>query len=308
MKMHRQGKCRLLVMADLHLREDQPVSRVDNYWEAQENKLRFLRSYWLALGAPQVLIAGDVFDHWKPSPRVLSLAIRFLPKSIIAVAGQHDLPEHSLKQWKKSGLQTLIEAGTVSATSEAFHQAHPHVRIFCKSYGQEYPDGPDTNRFSILLTHQMVTFSEDPILGGSTSRALLREHPYNLIVSGDNHKTHFFSLVENDSIANSLINCGSMMRMNADQISHKPAFYDVMINTMERRCVWKTIRFPVEQNVLSRKHITRVKMRDKQIDLFVSSLKKSYDVGLSFKDNLEAFLRNNKVDEEVQQWIRKATE
>jgi DNA repair exonuclease SbcCD nuclease subunit len=68
--------------ADLHIRESVPACRIDDYINAQWTKLLFIQNLCEKNGCP-FLVAGDLFDHWKPSPYLLSRCI------IIAQADDH---------------------------------------------------------------------------------------------------------------------------------------------------------------------------------------------------------------------------
>lgn len=102
-----------ILSADIHLSESPPISRTDNYLETQSKKLKFLRELQAKYKCP-VLDAGDIFSHWKPSPWLLSKAHAELPDNLYTIPGNHDLPEHSIKLYYKSGLAVLEEVGTLT--------------------------------------------------------------------------------------------------------------------------------------------------------------------------------------------------
>lgn len=66
-----------------------------------------------------LLIAGDIFDHYDPSPETVNFMIRMLKHypRVYAIPGQHDLPFHRLQDLKKSGYWTLHEAGAITDLS-----------------------------------------------------------------------------------------------------------------------------------------------------------------------------------------------
>ena len=65
-----------IITADLHLRDTIPVCRVDNYLEAQNKKLAFIKDSVLKNNCP-LIVAGDVFHKAKSSPYVEKIALEF---------------------------------------------------------------------------------------------------------------------------------------------------------------------------------------------------------------------------------------
>jgi hypothetical protein len=122
---------------------------------------------------------------------------------------------------------------------------------------------------------------------------------YDLIVTGDNHLP--FVVKEGNQL---LVNPGSMMRMTASQIDHKPRVYLWFAddNTV------KPVYLPIKQGVISREHIDRQKDKDKKIEAFVEHLKDNYEVGLSFEKNLEKYFRQNRTRKPVEQLVWRAME
>jgi DNA repair exonuclease SbcCD nuclease subunit len=287
----------LILCSDLHLREDTPICRTDDFVKAQWRKLDFIsnlqKKYYCS-----VLCGGDLFDHWKPSPNLLRLAILHLPKQFYTIYGQHDLPQHNLELAHKCGINVL-EAGKHLTVLEGVH------------WGQIPPQKPrlwhtfsmigKTPR-SILVWHKMNWKGHIPWPGCPDPSALrlLKKYPqYDLIVTGDNHQTFTQEYEERW-----LVNPGSMMRMDADQEEHKPCVFLWYAETNEIKRVY----IPIEQGVISREHIELKKNRDNRIDAFVTRLDSEWKAALSFEDNLEIFRKKNKVDPAIMQIIYKNLE
>ena len=102
-----------ILTSDWHLREDTPICRTDDYWNAQWKKVNFISKLQEKYDCP-VIHAGDLFDKWKPSPWLLSTTISILPKKFYTIFGQHDLPQHSLDLEHKSGINTLRQAKSLT--------------------------------------------------------------------------------------------------------------------------------------------------------------------------------------------------
>jgi len=179
----------LILAADLHIREDKPVCRADNYFEAQNAKVGFLRDLSARHGCPLV-VAGDIFHHWKPSPFLLSWAIENLP-NMIAIPGQHDLPQHRLELLNKSGLFVLEKAGKVTPGSW-IHSAKYHL--------QSYPYGTplvpidrikQPKQKFVAICHVMTWTKKKPWPGceaDGAKRLMKKMKGFDLIITGDNHK------------------------------------------------------------------------------------------------------------------------
>ena len=100
---------KFIFTSDIHLQEDAPICRTDDYFNAQCKKLEWLKGIKEEHEAV-ILDAGDIFSKCYPSHWLVSKAIQMLPKGMITVPGNHDLPRHSLDLIDKSGLWVLNEA------------------------------------------------------------------------------------------------------------------------------------------------------------------------------------------------------
>jgi len=278
----------LILVGDLHLREDNPICRIDNFIETQIIKLQFIKNLQKQYDCP-VIIPGDIFHIWKTSPYLLSIAMNNLPKNLWVVAGNHDLPQHNLSLLKKSGLFTLATSG--------------HIRILNGThFGQEpINESIIIGNKKILVWHNM-TYQKIPFPGASGGMAnkILRKYPqFDLIVTGDNHQ----SFVE-EYQGRILVNPGSLTRQTADQIDFKPSVYlwHAENNSVER------IFIPCQEGAISREHIERKEERDSRISAFISKLDSDWKAEMTFEENLEIFFQANNTREQIKELIYKAIE
>jgi len=278
-----------ILSSDWHLRETQPSCRTDDFWEAQWKKVQYVSKLASQYGCP-VIHAGDLFEHWKPSPNLIRMCIKHLPVQFYSIYGQHDLPNHSLKLKEKSGIAALEEAR--------------RVVVLRGCHWNEIPDKPslEIEGRKILVWHHMVWQGKKlwPNQTDPNAAAVLRKYPeYDLILTGDNHKP--FTEEYEGKI---LVNPGSLSRQNADQIDHKPRVY--LYNAADNSV---TIHYiPIDPDVVSRSHIDREEERDGRIQAYVEKLNQDWSVDLSFERNLEEFFRKNKVRTSVKELIYKAIE
>lgn len=278
-----------ILCTDFHLQEGQPVCRLDNFPKAIWRKLDYISELQKKYDCP-VLHAGDLFDHWKPSPNLLRETILHLPKQFCTIYGQHDMPQHNLKLVDKCGVNVLEADGTLTVLPGAHWGQHPKESSIIIQ-----------NR-NILVWHKMNYRGAKPYPGCKdlSARALLKKYSqYDLIVTGDNHKT--FIERDEDRI---LVNPGSLMRMDADQEEHRPCI--ILWYPKDNSIAMHYL--PVEENVISREHIDLKKKRDKRIDNFVNELNANWQIEASFEDNLEQFKKKNKLNSKTMEIIYKAIE
>jgi DNA repair exonuclease SbcCD nuclease subunit len=269
----------LIIGSDFHLREDKPVCRTDDYWAEIWRKMDFISDLQKKYNCP-VICAGDLFHHWKPSPYLITETIKHIPNNFWTIYGQHDLPQHNLDLAYKSGINTLIEAGKIHAMEAThFGQIPSEIPKKITIGGLNNP---------ILVWHTFNYQGKAPWPGciAPTGRKLLKKYPeYDLIITGDNHKT----FVE-EYQGRILVNPGSLMRSNADQINHKPCvfLYYASTNTV------KQVFLPINKDVISQEHIEKAEERELRIDSFINKLKDDTQSFLSFEDNVKSLIHSNK--------------
>jgi predicted phosphodiesterase len=291
MQRRQDKKPDLILCSDIHLREDTPVCWTGDFDEEQWDSILFVNRLQVKYNCP-VICAGDLFHHWKPSPYLLTRAMKYLPKNFFTIYGQHDLPQHNLDLAIKSGINTLAEAGVLKVIPQCHYGQEPRTDLH---FGIVSPPK------EILVWHHM-TYITKPFPGASDGQAegILRKYSqFDLIVTGDNHQS-FYTEYE----GRLLVNPGSFTRQSAIQIDFKPRVYlwYAKTNTVE------AIYLPIAEGVISREHIEAVEQRDARIDAFISKLGDDWNTTLSFEDNIEAFFNTNVTRKSVKEIIYKALE
>ncbi len=282
-------KADAILTGDFHLLENNPVCRLDDLTETQWGKLDFISDLQKKHDCP-VIHSGDLYDYWKPSPMLLSKTIEHLPNKFWTIYGNHDLPQHNLDLSYKCGLYTLEKAGKIQGIScMGGWGLSPK---FWKGY-----EIPEFKNRTFFVWHVMTYQGELPYPGceDTDAKKLLKKYPqYDLIVTGHNHKP-FVETYE----GRLLVNPGSIFRLSADQIDHKPRVYLWYAETNTVTPVY----IPIEKNVISREHLEIKKERDERIDAFISTLNTNWKARTSFEDNIEIFKKKNKVRESVMKII-----
>lgn len=291
-----------ILTADLHLTTRTPISRTDDYIKAQENKLKFLQELSEKHNNCPVICAGDVFDHWKASPWLCSWAHSHLPHNLITVPGNHDLPMHSISEYDKSALHLLENVGGRVVVLNKEILLIENLEIAGISFGQAgnciFTSSEVVAERRILILHELIWPKSRPKWASNSYTALdiLERYgdEFDLIVTGDNHQSF---VVERDNSI--LVNPGSMMRMNADQMDVEPKCYLYYADTNSVR----PVKFPIEKDVHRTDHLIGRKERDERIDAYINQISNSWEGGLSFKDNLEAFFKENNTPRKVREII-----
>lgn len=273
----------MIITADWHLREDQPICRTDDYQAAQWDKVDQIITLQKKYDCP-VFNAGDIFQHWRSSPALINKTIYQLSrmKKMVTVIGNHEMPKHNVDLMEQSAWDTLFRANSIDYLGRGnwlqdLEEMHPLTFKHKKVY----------------MLHIMVWKGEQPWPGCEDPEAdeLIDIFPdADLIITGHNHKT--FTERQGKTL---LINPGSLTRHKADQEEHKPC---VFLWDAERN-EYKQHFLDIEKNVISREHIEKQKQRQKRIDSFVVKLAKGWDLRLSFEDNIERGIKVNKIPPKI---------
>ena len=292
MKINRkkQFQTDLIISADWHLmeKERQPPCRTDDYWDTQWDKVKQILNLQDKYHCP-IVIAGDVFEHWKTSPHLLNTCINVLKgHEIYSIIGNHDMPQHNIQLMGKSGLETLFSTKTIKYLSGHLDWGTDSDYIPLSIKGK-----------TIVFAHKMVWQGKIPWPGcpDPEINQIFKQIPgIDLIVTGHNHKTIFAK--KDDRF---IINPGSITRHKADQENHRPCVF-----------LWRASdnSFKIHYLKIMEKAFTRqyVEEKNKKIEksmAFISSLKKRWGIGFSFSENVEIRLKENNVPENIKKFVYK---
>ena len=291
-----------ILCSDFHLREDTPVCRTDNFWETQWQKVDFVSDLQKQYDCP-VLHAGDLFNHWKPSPYVLSSTMKHLPDKFYTIYGQHDLPQHNLELKHKSGVYVLQMANKINQYQDGkfWLGLFPFNLVF-SNWGI-IPNGRDaTGIINVLIWHNFTYVGKEPFPGATgKAHALLEKYKqFDLIVTGDNHQSFTLRGISN----NLLVNPGSLTRQDADQIDFQPKVY---LWYAEDNSV-EAVNIPIEKDAVSREHIEVKQEHYRKMEAYISKMDDSWELTVDFDENLDRFFNTNRVRKQVKEIVYKAKE
>lgn len=299
---------KLLLSADWHLYHHNPVSRIDNYPQAQYNKIKFMVEYAIDNFIDGIIAAGDIGHSHKLPDWIKERYIRLLrqdsyitPIPIFAIFGQHDMKHHTAN-YNDVPLGVLLAGCPNMQFLSALRRPLGNLNIYGMSYGGDIPKPTYPEGINILVIHKMIVdeklwHDQEDYEHGSS---IINEHPeYQLIVSGDNHQT-FMAHVRKRR----LINPGSIMRMTSAQLEHKPCFFIWDSKTLRATQVF----FPIEPSelVFSIDKIEREKGKEDRIEAYIAGLKDQVEFHADFKSTLDLYMKQNAISPKVKEIIQEA--
>ena len=267
-----------LFCSDLHLKGEKPVARLDTDWlgtqRAMLQEIVDLANYHIL---PLVLV-GDIFDHPRVSTEVLNMAIQELNSvkfGVKILAGNHDLPTHSFALVDQSSIGVLLKIFT-------------DIEFENSQWLSAYHFGRDEKSTAkVMLTHQLIfpdQASKPPTDKGKTADELLNEFDAaDWIICGDGH-FGFHHIRKSQGGDRHVINLGCTIRHKASEINYQPSVWaiDTDAGTVDR------INLHDDPERISRAHLDIAEEKETRVGIFLSIVKGSGTISLSFMDNLES--------------------
>ena len=276
-----------IITADWHLRESSPRCRTDNYLDAQASKLKFLSNLQKKHKCP-IIDAGDMFDRYNNSIFFLSWVMKNIPNRVLTIPGNHDLPNHNMRDYLKASM-CILELGN-------------KIKLI--------PDGEMVigNR-RLLIVHTFLWHNNKPEWikdNKGSAISFAKEHKqYDLVVVGDNHDPFICEYKKTK-----ILSPGSMLRSNINQKDHKPRCY---LYYAENN-ILNPVYFPIEEDVISDSHIREItktsRYNNEKADAFFNLISEELDMDIT-DFSYEVFISvlrksNQKIGAEVKQIVREA--
>lgn len=275
-----------LLMSDIHLCHVPPVARSPEpeWYAAMARPLREVRLLVKNLDVP-VLCAGDVFDRWNSPPELVNFALDNLPDDMIVVPGQHDLPNHSIEEIKRSAFWTLVACGKARFVDRGGPVRLGGLEIHGFPYGStpEPKSGKDRS-ISVALCHRYVHCEGATAYPGAPAEANVRGlgdslSGYHVAVFGDNHIP--FSAKVRDCL---VWNCGCLIRRKSDERKITPAVGIMMGDgTVDRHELAVDEDFWLDDVA---EDTTVIDGLDNAMDGFLDSLESDAEDSLDFRDGV----------------------
>ena len=217
---------KIFAFGDIHARDSKPRYRSDDYEDTLFGKIKWGIDLAIEKQCEHIILPGDIFETHRASNNVIWKLIKLMLfddsnsfDNFLGVIGNHDAPFHNLLS-TNCPINILRAAGAFLLLHKDIVYKSGEVDFYGASWGEDIPKIKDENAFNVLVIHKMI-IGEDKLWEGQenyvTARTLLAKNKFDLIISGDNHQT-FVSEYKGKT----LLNMGSLGRMTAAQIDHKP--------------------------------------------------------------------------------------
>lgn len=282
---------RYLVTADWHLRASRPRCRKDDDWiDTQRQALSQIVQIAKREGVGCIVVAGDIFDSANEPYEIVCLAQNFarecagLEIVVRTIAGNHDLPYHSLANVSKSAYGVFANSLGVSSRAYGFFD-----------FGTE----KDCDA-SVVALHTLTVPDKEIFVGDyETPLSLAKKYPYaKFIFVGDNHK-QFIERVEKIVVVNS----GCLVRQKYSEKDYVPRV--VVVNTETGLAHTCKIDDAGDENIVD-DYAVEEKKRDERIDAFAEKIAGSAADTLDFVLNVKTKIANEKIEASTEKIILEA--
>lgn len=209
-------KVAAIFCADLHWSHMPPIFRSNepDWYKAMLRPIKELTELQKKYMCP-IFCAGDIVDKWNSPPELINFLIDNLVH-MYTIAGQHDLPEHDIKQIERSAYWTLARSGRITHINTPVDLDIPvqdkEAFVFPFHYGESIQPPKKKDIFNIAMIHEYCwipghsykSAPEESNILSTNSKS--RFEGWDLVVSGDNHSGFMSNL--NGVL---FVNCGSFM-------------------------------------------------------------------------------------------------
>ena len=309
-----------ILCADIHLSHKPPIWRSNepDWYAAMQRPLDEISNLRLKHQC-SILCAGDIFDKWNSCPELINFAIKKLPSRLYCVAGQHDLPNHNLKEIEKSAFFTLSYTGHMRLLVDGYDM-YPNYMLYevksnkvdvrgC-SYGESLlGHAPNKRNLKVAIVHDYVWYGKAKYPNAPKEKEIQRMgnhhkfindkyYGYDVIVYGDNHLGFTHKIGKT-----TIFNCGTLMRRKSDEVDYKPQVGLLYSDGSVK---------PHYLDISKDKHLTADEAKDaealEEVDMvmFAEELRKLGSSALDFSESMKQFWTKNKTPQKVKDIILKA--
>lgn len=287
---------KILITGDWHFTLKQPGSRRDPIDEVFFDKISQICDIMRETGADFLVQPGDMFDSAKANDETKSALVEALNQyfsydvsSLLTIYGQHDLRHHqsNISNTPLNLLSLARYFKVLSSTSFSHHG----IDFYGASWHEDIPKPECSDHFNVLVMHKMVIdeklweAQEDYL---QHNIFLKTQKHYDLIISGDNHKT--FTAKSGDRY---LVNAGCLVRTKIDQEGHGPSVFLFDTETKEL----KQYRLDIKpfNDVIRFEEAVKEKEDSVALKKYTEALKSSPQlVGIRYRANIHRYIENNK--------------
>lgn len=299
-----------ILLSDAHLLIKNPVGRLDNLVEVQFDKLNYVLSYALEIGAI-VLIAGDIGDiprSWYLLPKIIETFMEYKNNGleIGIVYGQHDTYLYSEETKAATMLGILDKSQIVTNLDNVPESFGWDDSIYGCYFGGVVPK-PKKREYGINILVIHAPIARKPAFPNHKyidAKSFLKKYKgYDLILCGDIHRR--FLIKYKGRI---ICNTGPMVRKVAEDynFTFKPGFY--VYDSNDRSIRLEEIPHQPAEKVLTRKHIEEPHEMELMMDEFANAIDKEVEMEDSdVIKNIQTFVTANDIEMAVKDRLAEIT-
>jgi predicted phosphodiesterase len=286
-----------ILTSDWHLRNTRPRCRLDSDWIQMQRKALDQIASYAGDKREHVVCVGDIFHSVSDTtPEIIGLVQEFalklesFGKSFFILAGNHDLPSHSLENMSRSAFSNLLNSKNI------FHLK----KMFTSGAASASDFGEDDHDRSIVFKH-ILCFPEKvklpPNVKAVKPSMLLDQFPSaELICLGDYH--HSFI---HEQGGRSVLNPGCIIRQAADLKDYEPS----VMHVIKRHDSYEVEKLPIVDpgEVVTDLYLVKEAEREGRISAFIDGLKYTGNIKLDFLENVYSRLETSDLDSGVKEKV-----
>lgn len=284
-----------LAMSDIHLSHKPPVwrSAEADWYAAMKRSFDEIKELLGGIqeqgGSILWIVGGDIFHKWNSPPSLINFAIdSFSGQDVLAIPGQHDLPNHLDSQLEMSPFYTLMMSESITNIDETTEEI---MGVNVHGYGWNTSIEHDDTNECISVVHRYV-WMDGCSYHGAPNTSKVKEiadslgNP-KLIITGDNHigfwhqKTRTF-------------NCGSLSRLNKDQQHYRPRI-GIVYSDLSIIPYYLDTSNDVTLGNFADKSIMEIAERQEDVDEFIQELGQMGRGGLDYLDAVRRYTNKHGV-------------
>ncbi|MEN6445543.1 MAG: metallophosphoesterase [Candidatus Cloacimonas sp.] len=309
---HESINMKFFCTSDWHLRATTPKNRIDDFSAELFRKVDWIYNMAYHNQCSYILRAGDLTNSatlpYSVTQKYIDLFLSWKEKEVIGIdiAGQHDMRYHS-NDLENTPIMTFAAAKSIILLGRGdMFEPEEGIHIYGAGWNDDIPEIEDPEAFNILIIHSMM-ISEKIWYGQEnydSARKFLKDNNFDLIVSGDNHKT-VVSCVSHINGDKWLLNTGSLMRQKSDQMDHKPCIF--IFDTETRKSDIHYIPCKDISQVMNIEKISKEKEQSKELNDLKEKLNENVEEsGLDYLLNLRLGLSTSGLSEKAIEFVERS--
>lgn len=274
---------KIITFTDVHLADQGPSSRTDNYRDAILGKLQQASDIARDRKADLAICAGDLFHFKSPSKNshyLVSKAMEIFnnfPCPVFSIYGNHDIMQDNIGTMPKQPFNVLVKSGALKYLTD-HHFDNGNIRIFGMDYLTE-PDYPEfnkektTEKIQMCVAHVNASSQFDDLFGEKVYKYQeLSNCSPDIFLFGHYHPDQGIEIHNNKHF----INVGSLSRgsLKKDELSRTPncGFIEIDDNY---QITTEKIQLKVEpaHAIFDLEKKKKEDVEQKEIEIFINEMK-----------------------------------